>query len=309
VLALVVGVARLMFTGTIQLPITSANASASVRPGAGGTPTTPTAAGVKAGAVLVVAGWGSSCCNAGNGLRAAAPGIVVRQFSYAGMTAAGQPRRSGPDADDLPLPVLGDRMAAQLMRLHDITHGPVAIVAESEGTLGVYAMLARHPGLPVGSVVLLSPIVEPGQMRYPPGPDGASVSEYALDELNHLVGGMSPYGPSGAQHLLSSVSQVGARYFDHLARTRGTIRWLAVVPLADALTLPVCRLPPQTILVPAFHGGLLGDSEVLPMVVSFLTGHPAVPKGQDEGSLHAEAELITGAAAAWRMPETDNACP
>jgi hypothetical protein len=317
VLALAVGVARLMFTGTIQLPATSvgvsaANAADSVRPGAAATdrPKAAPAPGAVLGAVLVVAGWGSSCCDAGNGLRAAAPGTVVRQFSYAGLTAAGQPLRSGPEADDLPLPVLGDRIAAQLIRLHDITHRPVDIVAESEGTLGVYAMLDRHPGLPVGSVALLSPIVEPGQMSYPRGPDGASVSEYALDELNHLVGGMSPYGDSGAQHLLSSVSQFGAQYFDHLARVSGgPIRWLTVVPLADALTLPVCKLPPNVILVPAFHGGLLGDPTVLPMVASFLTGHPAVPKGQDESSLRAEAELITGAATAWRMPETDYACP
>jgi hypothetical protein len=312
VLALVVGVARLMFTGTIQLPASSAgaagaaaNAADSVRSGVA-----PAPAPAPAAAVLVVAGWGSSCCDAGNGLRAAAPGVVVRQFSYAGMTATGQPLRSGPDADDLPLPVLGDRIAAQLMRLHDVTHSPVDIVAESEGTLGVYAMLDRHPGLPIGSIVLLSPIVEPGQMSYPLGPDEVSVSEYALNELNHLVGGISPYGASGAQHLLSSVSQFGAQYFDHLARASdGTIRLLAVVPLADALTLPVCELPPDVILVPAFHGGLLGDSTVLPMVAEFLTGHPAVPKGQDESSLRTEAELITGAATAWRMPETDHVCP
>jgi hypothetical protein len=317
VLTLVVGVARLMFTGTIQLPAMSpsaaaANAADSIRSGvvaAGGAKAAPAASAV-ANAVLVVAGWGSSCCDAGNGLRAAAPGIVVRQFSYAGLTAVGQPLRSGPDADDLPLPVLGDRIAAQLMRLHDITHRPVDIVAESEGTLGVYAMLDRHPGLPIGSVVLLSPIVEPGQMSYPPDPDGASVSEYALDELNHLVGGMSPYGASGAQQLLSSVSQFGARYFDHLTRAGGgAIRWLTVVPLADALTLPDCGLPPNVVLVPAFHGGLLGDSGVLPMVASFVTGHPAVPKGQDENGLRAEAELITGAATAWRMPEARYACP
>jgi hypothetical protein len=227
-----------------------------------------------------------------------------------GLTAAGQPLRSGPEADDLPLPVLGDRIAAQLMRLHDITHRLVGIVAESEGTLGVYAMLDRHPGLPIGSIVLLSPIVEPGQMSYPPDPGGASVSEYALDELNRLIGGMSPYGASGAQRLLSSVSQFGARYFDHLTRAGGgAIRWLTVVPLADALTLPVCGLPPNVILVPAFHGGLLGDSGVLPMVASFVTGRPVVPKGQDESSLRAEAEMITGAAAAWRMPETRYACP
>ena len=91
-------------------------------------------------------GWGSSCCDAGNGLHAMMPGTAVRQFSYLGMNAKGDPLRSGPGADDLPLPELGDRMAAQLMELHAATGRPVDVVAESEGTLGLYAMLDRHPG-------------------------------------------------------------------------------------------------------------------------------------------------------------------
>jgi hypothetical protein len=329
VLALVVGVARLMFTGTIQLPIgppastsaadvTSPHGSGPVGSGpvgsapfaASGLAASGLAASGLAGAVLVVGGWGSSCCDAANGLRATLPGMTVRQFSYTGLDAKGRPLRSGPSADDLPLPVLGDRMAAQLIRLHRLTGRPVDVVAESEGTLGVYAMLDRHPHLPLGSVVLLSPIVEPGQLSYPSGPDGASVSEYALNELNHLVGGMSPYGPSGAQHLLSSVSEFGARYFAAVTGPRGkSIRWLAVVPLADALTLPVCGLPSDVIVVPAFHGGLLGDGNVLPMVSEFLAGHPAVPQDRDEGQLRAAAEVITSMASAWRMPDTRAACP
>jgi hypothetical protein len=210
----------------------------------------------------------------------------------------------------VPLPLLGDRMAAQLVKLHQLTGRPVDVVAESEGTLGVYAMLDRHPGLPIGSVVLLSPIVQPGQLSYPSGTDGASVSEYALDELNRLVGGMSPYGPSGAQHLISSVSQFGAKYFAAVTGPTGkAIRWLAVIPLADAVTLPVCNLPPDVVVVPAFHGGLLGDGSVLPMVSEFLAGHQAVPPGQDEGQLRVAAEVITSVATAWRMPDTRSACP
>jgi len=226
------------------------------------------------------------------------------------MDAHGRPVRSGPSADDVPLPELGDRMAAQLMKLHQLTGRPVNVVAESEGTLGVYAMLDRHPGLPLGSIVLLSPIVEPGQLSYPPGPDGASVSEYALNELNRLVGGMSPYGASGAQHLISSVSEFGARYFDAVTGPQGKqIRWLAVIPLADAVTLPVCGLPKDVVVVPAFHGGLLGDGAVLPMVSDFLAGRPTVPPGEDQGNLRVAAELITGVATAWRMPDTRSACP
>ena len=316
VIVLAVGVVRLMFTGTIQLPVNTGTsaAAANVTGGAG------SAIGGGAGqagsvrpiaaAVLVVGGWGSSCCDEANGLRSAMPGATVRQFSYAGLGANGMPLSSGGSANDVPLPLLGDRMAQQLLKLHQVSGRPVDVVAESEGTLGVYAMLDRHPGLPIGSVVLLSPIVEPGQLSYPSGQDAASVSEYALDTLNHLVGGMSPYGPGGAQRLIGSVSEFGARYFSAVTGSSGKdIRWLAVVPLADAVTLPVCELPPDVVVVPAFHGGLLGDASVLPMVSEFLAGHQAQPQGLDEDHLRVAAEVITGAAMAWRMPDTRSACP
>jgi hypothetical protein len=320
VIALVIGVARLMFTGTIVLPVsesTSAPAAATnIFSGSGDSALavgTATAAAVPA-AVLVVGGWGSSCCEAGAGLRAALPGVTVRQFSYLGLGANGRPLPSGADADDLPLPVLGDRLAGQVEALHAVSGKPVDIVAESEGTLAVYAMLDRHPGLPVGAIVLLSPIVEPGQLSYPAG-DATSVSEEALNELNSLVGSMSPYGQGGAADLLNSVSEFGAKYFADVATGAGLargadgkrIRWLSVVPLADAVTLPACSLPTGVLVVPALHGGLLGDPTVLPMVAQFLSGRPVSDPGDAE--LRSDAELISSVATAWRMPVTTAACP
>jgi len=313
VLALVVGVARLMFTGTIQLPaggsaVVASAAATAGGDGAGSAGGTGAPGPATAGAVLVAGGWGSSCCDAADGLRAALPGVTVRQFSYAGLDAQGRPVPSGPPADDLPLAELGDLMAIQLERLHDLTRRPVDVVAESEGTLGVYAMLDRHPGLPVGSIVLLSPIVDPGQLSYPPARDGPSVPEDALNELNELVGGISPYGPSGAQALLSSVAESGARYFSAVTGPGGRpARVLAVIPLADALTLPVCGLPASVLVIPAFHGGLLGDGSVLPKVSAFLAGHPAT--GQNGGELRDAADVISSAATAWRMPVARPTCP
>ena len=321
VVALVVGVARLLFTGTIELPISpESNAAQSAALAGAGTgagsaagpqaaPSPAAVVSATASAVLVVGGWGSPCCDAANGLRAVLPGVPVRQFSYVGLNAKGRPIPSGPDADDLPLPVLGDRIAAQVRALHAAAKRPVAVVAESEGTLGVYAMLARDPGLPVSSVVLLSPIISPGQLTYPPGQDGGSASEAALNELNRLVGGISPYGPSGAQNLLNSVSRVGARYFADMVTAAGgkSMRWFAVIPLADAVTLPECGLPSGVIVVPALHGGLLGDPAVLPMVSAFLSGRDVTDPGG--GQLREAAELITGASSAWRMPDTTPACP
>ncbi len=327
VLALVVGVARLMFTGTIVLPVsetTSAPAAAANVLGGSGDGThneIGSAASSTAGrpavpaAVLVVGGWGSSCCVAGDGLRAALPGVTVRQFSYLGLGANGLPLPSGAGADDLSLPALGDRLARQVQALHAASKKPVDIVAESEGTLAVYAMLDRHPGLPVGAIVLLSPIVEPGQLSHPAGQDGASVSEDALNELNSLVGSMSPYGPGGAADLLNSVSKFGAKYFADVATGAGLargadgkpIRWLSVIPLADAVTLPVCNLPTEVLVVPALHGGLLGDPTVQPTIAQFLSGRQVIDAG--DAQLRSDAELITSVATAWRMPVTTSACP
>jgi len=329
VLALVVGMARLAFTGTVRFASGTGDVVAgavtgdsgddgqiATGRGAGGTSVASVPRSMVSGpsakvsgAVLVVAGFGSACCHSADALRAAEPNLLVRQFSYVGLNAAGQPIPYG-RAGDLSIQVLGDRMAAQVDKLSQQAGTPVDIVAESEGTLGVYAMLARHPHVPIGSVVLLSPIVEPGQVDQGAG----TVPGAALTTLNDLVGGMSPYGRSGAQALIESVSEVGASYFATVSRDSGR-PWLAVVPLADAVTLPACPWPRNVIFIDAFHGGLLGDRSVQQMVEAFLA-NGTVPDsdladlaGGSQRDLRSAAQLIAAAAAAWRMPDLHSACP
>jgi len=318
VLALVVGMARLAFTGTVRFAPGPGGAAVGVAarddltaPGNGAS-----VAGAKpasgpaqvSGAVLVVEGFGSTCCHSANSLRAAEPHMLVRQFSYQGLDAAGQPIPYDL-AGNMSIQVLGDRMATQVEKLNRLAGAPVDIVAESEGTLGLYAMLARHPHLPVRSVVLLSPIVQPGQL----GQAGGTVPGAALTTLNNLVGGMSPYGSSGAQELINSVSEVGGRYFQRVSRDRG-LSWLAVVPLADAVTLPACPMPQNVIFVDAFHGGLLGDPSVRRIVAAFLAGDTPSDRdldamaGGSQRDLRSAASLIAAAAAAWRMPDLHAEC-
>ncbi|MBV9451891.1 MAG: hypothetical protein JO345_38990 [Streptosporangiaceae bacterium] len=301
VVGLVVTMARLAFTGTVHLTPPAGHVAEGVVPGVGTAPAVqaePVTGQPAHGSLLVVAGWGSHCCNDANALRAAEPGMTVRQFSYLGLTAAGQPIRYHLAAD-LPIQVLGDRMAAQVEWLYAHTHTPVSIVAESEGTLGLYAMAARHPGLPIASVVLLSPIVEPGQVGR------AGVPGEALITLNDLIGKMSPYGGSGAEELIDSVSQFGASYFADMTR-KHVFRWLTVIPLADAVTLPSCPYPSNVVVVQALHGGLLGDPPVLQMVEEFLAGDTNVRSDQ---RLRTAAQVIAAAAAAWRIPDLHPACP
>jgi hypothetical protein len=308
-----VGATRLAFTGTVRFAhdtsevVASADEAAGLIPSRGsdqgGQGNTVTAT-KRAGAVLVVEGFGSSCCHAADSLRAAEPGMIVRQFSYLGLNAAGQPIPYGPAAGDLSIQALGDRMAAQVDQLSQQAGVPVDVVAESEGTLGLYAMLARHPHVPVKSVTLLSPIIEPGQL----GQAGGTVPSAALTTLNNLVGGMSPYGSSGAQELIESVSKVGARYFEEVSRDR-TLPWLAVIPLADAVTLPACPWPQNVIFVDAFHGGLLGNASVRQLVEGFLTSGAAQVDTASQRQLRRTAGLIAAAATAWRMPELSTSCP
>jgi hypothetical protein len=252
--------------------------------------------------VLEIRGFGSTCCSSAATLRGIGGGALAEQFSYRGLRPDGRPLPQGAAASDLPLSQLGDRIAAQVERMHAETGRPVNLVAESEGTLGVYAMLAQHPDVPIGSVALLSPIVNPGQVSYPSDDRDArgAVPGYALQAVVWFVGGLSPFGTTGAEKLINSVNQVGARYAQAAMRENRLHpkRWLAVVPLADSLTLPACPLPAHTMVVAALHGGLLGEPEVQNTVRDFLAG-----RSVRTGSLLQDAaEVVAQAASAWRMP-------
>ncbi len=303
VFALAIGGTRLVFDMNTPGPAGTGLAAASVGIAAAATRAGGQSAVLQGQdgkpAVLVIGGFGSTCCHSFRGLRGTS-GMTVEQFSYVGLTAAGRPIPQGRAASNLPMQALGDMIAAQVWRLHAQTGRPVNLVAESEGSLGVYAMFARHRDVPVGSVALLSPIVAPGQVTFPPaGQQGPGVaSGYALGILDRLVGELSPFGAAGADRLIDSVSSVGAAYAAEDAARVMSERWLAVVPLADAVTLPVCSLPQNVLFVPAFHGGLLGDPAVLATVRSFLGGREV----SGRSALREAAQILSAAAAAWRIP-------
>jgi hypothetical protein len=311
--AMVVGSLRLMFSaaagglaGTTAAALPARDvAGQSGLPGAVGPGPAPSPARARS-PVLEIAGFGSSCCTRSSDLSALAPGGMVRQFSYRGLTPAGQPRPYGRAASDLPLAELGDRIAEQVRWLHLQTGKPVNIVAESEGTLGVYAMLALHPHEPLGSVVLLSPILTPGQVSYSDGGRG-QVPGYELRAVVSFIGSLSPYGASGATELLGSVNRSGARYLGAAVAQarRHPFRMLAVIPLADAVTLPACALPRGAIVVPAWHGALSGDAEVQQIIREFLAGRTVRPRA----GLQEAAETVAAAATAWRIPEPADPSP
>jgi hypothetical protein len=313
-IAMVIGMTRLAFVigrGPRQVGVEAAAVQAGEigAPGAAAASSPLPGHGTGAGhrrqhnPVLVILGFGSACCGAARSLQSVAPGGYLQQFSYRGLNAAGQPLPHGSAASNLPLPELGNRIAAQVQRLHREAGRPVDIIAESEGTLGVDAMLATRRDLPLGSVVMMSPIVTPGQVSYPAG-SGPGAGLIPADELRAVVwfvGGLSPFGSSGAQRLIDSVNEVGARYAASAASAarHQPLRMVLLVPLADAVTLPVCPLPRDVFVIPALHGDLLGTPLVKRMVRGFLADGTVRMPGKYNGT----AELVAAAAAAWRMPE------
>ena len=249
--------------------------------------------------VLEIRGFGATCCRSVWDLKSIAPGALVQQFSYRGISTTGRPLPQGAAASGLPLPELGDRIAAQVAQLHRMTGRPVDIIAESEGTLGVDAMLAQHPGLPLGAVVMMSPIVAPIPAAQATAGGDDLVPGAELHAVVSFVGGLSPFGSTGAQTLISSVAAVGAKFAAAAARHH-PVRWIMIVPLADAVTLPVCQLPPDVVVVPALHGDLLGDPAVKRLVRGFLADR-LVPS---PARYRTTAEILAAAGAAWRLPQT-----
>jgi MFS family permease len=264
---------------------------------------TPSAARASGGEpVLVAGGFGSACCSKAASIGGGDQHLSAQQFSYAGLTASGQPIPQSPSATHAPLPVLAERMAAQVRRLHRASGHDVAIVAESEGSLVTLAYLHRHPHAPVDDVALLSPIVDPGRVSYPAaGRQGFGLAAgWELRGVTGAIGRIAPFAVSASGPLLRSIdTSDGSLSWSDLCR-RG-LRTVAFVPLADSVTLPTtleADSPVPIVVVPAFHGGLLGNPKVQHAVRSWLAGKPLPSKP----ALTATSRVLTGAASAWRVP-------
>jgi hypothetical protein len=86
------------------------------------------------------------------------------------------------------------------------------------------------------------------------------------------------------------------------------VPWLAVVPLADAVTLPACSWPQNVVFVDAFHGGLLGDPSVRSMVEDFLAGGTPSRDSESQRGLPA-LRVAAGRVIRYAMARDENSWP
>jgi hypothetical protein len=255
-------------------------------------------------AVLVVQGFSSRYDGTGPDLPVVPAGDELVEFSYAGLAATGAPLPYQPGATHASLLHLSRLMSEQVDHLRAVTGRPVAIVAVSEGSAVVESYLARASAAPISAVVLVSPLVDPGRVSYPPpGTAGwgmvAGMGLAVMDELLGPISAKVDLAPE--QPFLRSLLAEHAELAGSPANGghRRPAPELAILPLADAVSGPP-SLPPgvKAVVTLAFHGGNLTDPAVSRWIDDELSGRP-VP---DEGVEAMLDRAIAAVCSAWRVP-------
>lgn len=290
----VAGFWGLAIGGTI-LGFTSVAQPAAAEPAPAATPALPP----HPQPVLVVNGFGSSWDGRSS---SALPGPYLKwTFSYRGLGPDGRPLPYDSADTARSLPTLDRLMAQQVEALYRLTGRPVDIVGESEGALVAKTYLVATPGAPVHDLVLVSPLVDPGRVYYPPsGGSGYGVAaEAGLQGFSDTLQGLAPIDLSPTDPFLRSIIEESPDLGTVLSCQVARVRQFEVLPLADAVASPSpVPVSIPSAVVPAFHGGLIGTSTADRVIDEVLEGRtPATTSGWAFADT-----VIRQASAAWQVP-------
>lgn len=226
---------------------------------------------------------------------------LVRRFSYRGLGPNGAPLPYRSADTQKPLGQLDQLMSEQVRALEQRTHRRVAIVAESEGSLVAKTYLESAAGLaPVDALVMVSPLITPGRVYYPPtGESGWGVAAgVGLRGISDTISTMTSVDLGPQEPLLRSIVDNGPLLRTVLDCPLNGVRQLVVMPLADAVAAPTNgSLTLPSIVVPAFHGGMLGDPTAQEAISQALSG--SLPPSS---AWSVAEDIIRPAAAAWQVP-------
>ena len=225
----------------------------------------------------------------------------IRRFSYAGLDARGQPRQYARPATHQSVPDLALELRTQVDAFHAATGQPVSIVAESEGSVVALAYLAASPDAPVRNLVVLSPLLAPGRVFYPPvgNPGWGVAAGTVLDGLARALSGVGPVKVSADTPLFRSFVEEGPALQGLLRCAVPGRRELAVIPLDSGVSVPApAHLGIPHVVVPAFHGGLLGDHTTARLIDDVLQGR----RTSGSGVWAALGGAVGAIAAPWQAP-------
>jgi hypothetical protein len=249
--------------------------------------------------VLIVSGYGSTWDGRS---RHPIPGdYLEQQFSYRGLGQRGTPLAYGA-ADTVKTVSQLDRMLlAQVASLHARTGQKVDIVAESEGALIAETALLASPRSAVATLVLASPLLGPGRVYYPTSGDSGwgIASDEAMRLISDAFQGVAPVDLSPDNAFLASLDQQAPDLEAVISCPISGVRRFALLPLADATAAPVKEtLPFPSVVLPAFHGGLIESASGLRVVAEILAHRPV----GDNKLLSVAEDAITYASSAWQVP-------
>lgn len=249
--------------------------------------------------LVYVAGYGSALSQATIDRTASGEQPVLR-YSYRGVDGHGNPLPYQPVDTHQSLATSARLLADQVDIAHRRTGRPVVLVAQSEGTLVVRTYLAELPHRDVSDVVLLSPLIQPGRVYFPP-PDAGSgwgiATGWLLREMFAVVRATSGSHESPDEPFVRSVLWHAPLYRTRMLCPVPGVRVIAFVPFTEALVTPpdnVIGVP--VVELPGLHAGLLGEPDVQRRISAFLNGHPA---GSQPGLGYT---VLQRAAGAWQAP-------
>jgi hypothetical protein len=224
---------------------------------------------------------------------------LVERFSYSGLDAQNRPRPYDYRASHQSLESSARLLSAQVDTIHRRTGRPVALIGQSEGALVARTYLELRPRSPVDTVLLFSPLVEPGRAYIPP--------QQSLTGWGVVVGwGLRAfYGASNLakstkdspdEPFVRSILDNAPFYRNRMLCPVPGIRMVAFLPTSTAAEAPPdehSRIP--VFQMPAFHGGLLSAKVVEDHIVDLLAGQPATKSAREYG-------LLQRLGAPWQPP-------
>lgn len=228
------------------------------------------------------------------------PGTAVTYFSYRGQYADGAPLPYGPRDTAKSITAAARLLARQVGDLHRRTGRPVALMAVSEGTFVAREYLRTHPDGPVHTVVLLSPLIRPARIYYPPRDARAgwgigmgwafrAVAAVSRWRTGSMIGADQPF--------IRSVLDREPYFRTAMMKPVPHKRIVAFVPMASAAAVPDGHLSGIPIVeAPSVHGFLIHQPRVRKKIFSVLDGADVPP--HDPLSYR----LVRAAAAGWQVP-------
>jgi len=249
--------------------------------------------------VLVVSGYGSSWDGTG---RHPVPGNFFEEpFSYRGLDADGAPLPYTEMDTVRAVPQLDRMFLAQVWSLYQRTGQLVDVVAESEGALVAKTALLAEPASPVAMLVMASPLEDPGRVSYPTrGDKGWGVaSDEAMRLLSEAFQAISPVDLSPDSPFLASMQAEAPQLERAVTCPISGIRQFALLPLADATVTPAAeKLSFPSVVLPAFHGGLIDSTSGEKVLSQVLSNRPV----SEDQLLRLADDAISYAASAWQVP-------